>query len=273
MKIENLKHTIECVHFKSLTSSWHPNHACSEIIKYQKERNNKRNCKFQVPEPWSGDIKNAPILFVSSNPGYSADELYPTTDWPTKFVADFFINRFKDRSPNYSWVFKHRTLLKDGTRSNWVRYWASIKKRAEELLEREAIPGVDYCLSELVQCKSMKETGVESAQPVCTRLFFNEKINLSGAKIIIGVGKHAKNFFDGKKDIEGIPVYLIPHPNSRQPKTFNKLYTDLELANIRKILSTEKRIIKSNMDVQIKLPSEKEVEEFINTEIKKTKRN
>ena len=32
---------------------------------------------FQIPEPWNGDIINAPILFVGLNPGFTEDELYP----------------------------------------------------------------------------------------------------------------------------------------------------------------------------------------------------
>jgi hypothetical protein len=29
--------------------------------------------KFQVPEPWCGDLESAPILFVSSNPSIDKD--------------------------------------------------------------------------------------------------------------------------------------------------------------------------------------------------------
>ena len=48
----------------------------------------------QVPEPWSGDLEGAPILFLSSNPSISTAELYPRWKWPDEEIAGFFGRRF-----------------------------------------------------------------------------------------------------------------------------------------------------------------------------------
>ena len=68
---------------------------------------------FQVPEPWSGHLESAPILFLSSNPSLGTDELYPTASWPAARVADFFVARFEQREQ--PWVDTHmRALRMDG---------------------------------------------------------------------------------------------------------------------------------------------------------------
>ena len=50
--------------------------------------------QLQVPEPWSGNLEHAPILFLSSNPSISTAELYPRWEWPDEEIADFFGRRF-----------------------------------------------------------------------------------------------------------------------------------------------------------------------------------
>lgn len=49
-------------------------HPCSDIVGVQEHTSRERH---QVPDPWSGAIEQAPILFVSSNPSISTDEPYP----------------------------------------------------------------------------------------------------------------------------------------------------------------------------------------------------
>jgi hypothetical protein len=57
--------------------------------------------EFQVPEPWSGHIATAPILFLSSNPSIALasyplhdQDDYPHGDWTNDAIVDFFDNRF-----------------------------------------------------------------------------------------------------------------------------------------------------------------------------------
>jgi hypothetical protein len=92
-------------------------------------------------------------------------------------------------------------------------------------------------------------------------------IGISGAKIIIGVGSFVKNFFKGVSNVNGIPIYYLPAPNARIPKTFAKLYTEIELNNIRKILETEVNTSKEIIYSNCVLPTDDEVKQFIDSQI------
>ena len=256
-----------CDNVAKVFSSLYLKHPCYDIVKFQKGQGVKNINDFQLPEPWSGDIVNAPILFISSNPGYSNLELYPLLTWPKPIIADFFINRFKDRGPDYSWVYKSRLLNKNGTRGKSVRYWSSIKKRAEELLEREVIPGKDYCNTELVHCKSSDQIGVISALIECTDKFNLGITGISRAKLIIGVGSFVKTFFKGVSHINGIPIVYLPHPNARTPKTFTKLYTPVEIKNIRRIVDNKEFCQKKIEICDYVLPTDDEVKQFIDRQV------
>lgn len=49
----------------------------SECQAIWKAQGCSRRGDFHVPEPWNGDIANAELLFLSINPGYTANEFYP----------------------------------------------------------------------------------------------------------------------------------------------------------------------------------------------------
>jgi hypothetical protein len=49
----------------------------------------------------------------------------------------------------------------------WVRFWAWTRRIVGELLDREATPGWDYALTEVVHCGSQQERGVSSALQSC----------------------------------------------------------------------------------------------------------
>ncbi|MCF3607522.1 hypothetical protein L2E81_13290 [Planktothrix agardhii 1033] len=59
----------------------------------------------------------------------------------------------------------------DGTYSRVTQFWAAVRKRAIELLQRDVIPGFDYALTEIVHCKSHHEIGVEQAQEQCVQAY------------------------------------------------------------------------------------------------------
>jgi hypothetical protein len=61
---------------------------CHKIVRLQ------TSASFQLPEPWSGQIDVAPILFISSSPSIDELELYPDQSWDSDRTADFFYNRF-----------------------------------------------------------------------------------------------------------------------------------------------------------------------------------
>ena len=207
-----------CQNFTSFTSSGKANKSCNDILEFQKKEGAKNIIDFQIPEPWSGDIINAPILVLSSNPSYSTDEIYPNSTWPKPMIADFFINRFKDRGERYSWVYKNKVLNKGGTRGPSVRYWSSINKRLEELLGFTPKQGIDFCITEIVHCKSRKEIGVSSALPECSKNFFDKKIKISAAKLIVSFGSFVENAFGNNETLIGIPIIYLPHPNAFKPK-------------------------------------------------------
>ncbi len=274
----------KCCNFIKLTKNNNLNHPCNDIVDFQRKNGNAQNINdFQLPEPWSGDIINAPILVISSNPAYSKDELYPTLNWPDPMIADFFINRFKDRG-KYSWVLNNKVLNKDGTRSNTVRYWSSIQKRVEEILGRPAKPGIDYCLTELVHCKSSGEKGVKKALPVCACNFCCDLLEITGAKLIIVIGSIAKNYIKANcSSPDGIPTIYLPHPNARGKKKVSDYYSKKEIEKLRELLSRKNQYKNEFHNigccpkghyiqcVNIQLPTDEEVEIFIKEKIKEYK--
>src|SRR5689334_7132411 len=63
---------------------------CSRIVLSQGVRQREN---LQVPEPWSGHLASAPILFLSSNPSISAGEDYPTAAASDGQLVSFFNDR------------------------------------------------------------------------------------------------------------------------------------------------------------------------------------
>jgi hypothetical protein len=264
----------KCKNFCKLIGTTPVNHPCSEIIDFQKTKGIVNKNDYQLPEPWSGDI-NAPILFLSSNPSFSAKELYPTLSWSEPMIADFFINRFKNRGAKYSWVFENKVLNKNGSRGRKVQYWTRINNRAEEIMKRTAVIGKDYCLTEIVHCKSNKEKyGVKNALPECTLMFLNDLINLRRAKIIVAVGAHVKRYLGGVTTFNGVEVIYIPHTASRgRVIPISELYSQDQIERIRKKILDLKIDLKPINYSDFKLPTEEEVTKFIDGQLQNFKNN
>ncbi|MCL4408085.1 MAG: uracil-DNA glycosylase family protein [Thermotogae bacterium] len=216
---------------------------CSKIVKSQSESYSPFFLNhFQVPEPWRGHIEKANILFVSSNPGISFDENFPTWNWDMESIETFFITCF-DKESKFT-KDGIRYLKKDGTYSSAVRFWVTLKSIANEVIEN-AIPGTDYAMTEVVHCKSPHEYGVSEACRICSQRYLSSVISLSPAKVIIILGSTAKGVFNsyynistdenhkliGPIQIENGERYIVflPHPNSFKP---HKLSTNLSLKEI-----------------------------------------
>jgi len=109
--------------------------ACSAVVGSQEASGPG---DYQVPEPWSGHISGAPVLFVSSNPSLDPDEAYPAGDWDDERRIDFFAGRFDQR--DLPWVDQRmRPLLQTSPRrhrDHGTRFWAATRARASELLGR-----------------------------------------------------------------------------------------------------------------------------------------
>ena len=57
-----------------------------DLVDFQRNECKKHNSSiategFQIGEPWNGDIENAPILFLSSNPAHNFYEISPRWHW------------------------------------------------------------------------------------------------------------------------------------------------------------------------------------------------
>lgn len=161
---------------------------CQKIVSSQ------TGISFQSPEPWSGQIDTAPILFLSSNPSIDENEIYPDASWKAERINEFFQERF---SSPFGWVDSRLCALKkDGARTKWVNYWAAARARVSEVLGRpntEIKAGVDFALTEVVHCKSRKQVGVGEALEFCSDRFLDRVLSISVAHVMIVYGKHARS--------------------------------------------------------------------------------
>jgi hypothetical protein len=187
-------------------------HPCSTIVRSQRSENYQAH---QLPEPWSGQLDQAPILFISSNPSLSGK---------------------KDDS------YKQATM-----------FWAGVKQRAKELLQREPQPGLDYALTEIVHCKSKSEHGVMEARGHCISRYFARVLSASPARVFVVLGSQARNIVQRELEIGNPPnvigpcevfgreriVAFLPHPNARQKRTFQTRFSFEELEKVRSFLQND----------------------------------
>ncbi len=159
---------------------------CQKIVGLQ-----KNNTSFQLPEPWSGRIDQARILFVSSNPSIDPAEHYPDPSWESDSIIHFFQHRF-DRN---GCVKQLKALRRDGTCTRVVNYWTHARARTSEILEKERkkiVPGDDFALTEVVHCKSPMGAGVKEAREFCSGRYLERVLSVSAARVLIVYGDHAK---------------------------------------------------------------------------------
>jgi hypothetical protein len=218
-------------------------HPCRKIVLRQQSKGIKEH---QVPEPWSGDLTKAPLLFLSSNPSINDQEFYPRWSWPESKVRTYFQDRFS------KWIRDGLyTLHRDGTYSQPVPFWAEVRNRAVEIYERNVTPGTDYALTEMVHCKSRENYGVPQALEKCADLYLARVLSCSSARIIVALGKKVapivRNKFGipfesrvyGPADVCGRDRYIVflGQPNSNEARTFDTVPRNT-LAKLRKFLST-----------------------------------
>jgi hypothetical protein len=209
----------------------------------------------QVPEPWSGDIEHAPILFLSSNPSFDENRSEEYPQWSDEWMADFFRHRFG--GGRKQWIDEDgvRSLQWDGSRGKSVPFWREVRSRARELFERDVRPGVDYALTEVVHCKSKGQEGVKEALRECAGRYLQPVVALSGAKVIAVLGKQAEKavrdefrLSDGSTfgplQISERHRYIVflPHPSYAQyghPCTFEECLDKETLQALRAFLRRE----------------------------------
>jgi hypothetical protein len=193
--------------------------ACAEIVAIQKAGLED----FQLPEPWSGRLATAQLLFLGSNPGYAPDEEYPRWSWSDEEIVDFFENRFG--GGRREWVKNGRyTLLRSGEhKERWVRYWAAVRRRAGE-------------------------RGVASALGECVPRYLEALVAASGASVVVSLGKVAGRAVRAKWSVPaGVAVHgpvevvgrprlfaFLPHPNARGERSFAGCASGEELGRLRR---------------------------------------
>ena len=214
---------------------------------------------FQVPEPWSGDLTTAPVLFLGSNPSFEPEEQYPTASWEEEEVWQFFSERFTSR-----WSRDLKVLKVDGGYKA-VAYWKQIKERCEELIERPAAPGQDFALSEVTHCKSKSQLGVSLACKTCADKYLMKLLGCSGSIVFVLVGIKAFDVWNQfARDYSVLPVTpkygatpLIPiagrtrlavhigHPSglNRGPKSFRECIHSDDLLRIRSHLKEQLSVL------------------------------
>ncbi|MFZ3072918.1 MAG: uracil-DNA glycosylase family protein [Thermodesulfobacteriota bacterium] len=181
------------------------NNPCENIVEYQEKTKIISDKKdFQLPEPWRGDIKNAKILFVGSNPSISkVAKGYPLHSSTDKEIEDHFTDCFDNIDEG---IYLPGNFYKNGNRKP-VKYWEGVKERACELLDKEkekVKAGKDYALTEVVHCKSKGGAYVEQVMEECGRRYLDEILEVSGARVVVCSGAKAKkiigNFLELKRE-------------------------------------------------------------------------
>lgn len=180
------------------------NHPCYSIVSSQ----NNDLASFQLPEPWNGDIENAIILFLSSNPSFDPNEEYPKATWSDDKIYQFHNDRFSD-----SYYIKNKTK---------VTFWNAMRKCTSWILN---IPLDDpelethICSTEVVHCKSKKQYGFKEACSMCEEKWLKKTIQEFKGEYLVVMGKPAEERFrkyrlKNRNTIDKkIKVLFVPHPS------------------------------------------------------------
>lgn len=210
-------------------------HACHKIANLQRYDGLRI---YQVPEPWRGDIENAPLLFVSSNP--SIDPL-DDAPWNTDDDADI-VNYYTEAKIAANFPRASYWFGKPMGRS--VNFWSGIHAHAIELFApRYPRPGREYAITEVVHCKSRGEYGVHAALQTCVTLYLSRVLALSRAAVIVCLGDVAgpvlREYFAKRGESatqDRSQVLYLPHTNSRKRRKLVDCVSQRELQLARSLL-------------------------------------
>jgi uracil-DNA glycosylase len=164
-------------------------HPCSGVVSAQQGRQ-----VFQHPEPWSGDLESAPLLFVGSNPGLG-DDVYPEgQEFGDRERNLFFANRL---SPPITTRGGTYLMQKTGQAKRQPTY-VGLRAYAEQLFGAADVKaGKHYVVTEVVHCKSSRENNkgekvVKAAASHCADLYMTRILSLSPATLVIVFGAEAR---------------------------------------------------------------------------------
>jgi len=183
---------------------------CRDIVNFQKNP----HLPFHFPEPWSGDLTRASLLFIGSNPSIDYNEAYPNERWDggDKKIVAFFEQRFAAQQPHINSEWRTLQVFGVNQYGNVVPYLRAVHELAKEILRSPPKPGVDYALTEIVHCKSWGQTGVPEAIALCAERYLDKVLAASGARVLIVLGAHARDAICER--------YTLPNPkDSRIPNS------------------------------------------------------
>ncbi len=161
-------------------------HPCSRVVDAQRDVGLPQH---QVPEPWSGHLDEALVLFIGTSPAIARGEDYAVWSDPPQEVAGYFEDRFGD-GPRQ---------VRDGIyppipgrhSSTALQSWVEVKARAAELMA-DPVPGVDYAVTYAVHCRTEGELGVRRAATVCPDRYLRRIVAAARrAHVLVALGPHA----------------------------------------------------------------------------------
>jgi len=230
-----LKLLDEIARCPELTHALDGNGPCAAVVAAQQ----RPASELHLPEPWVGRIDLAPILFISSNPGFDPNEHYPVASWPADAIRDFAENRFGSGDPPFVRDYKVRV---DSTQPVYAarapQYWVESRNCAAELLEKRPAnlrPGRDYAMTEIVHCKSQGNAGMIAAANACAGRYLVRILEHSVACIVVCYGPswqhtqrllgvpaahRAPAFVEGPLSIGALTrtFVFLPQPSSSLPR-------------------------------------------------------
>ncbi len=227
---------------------------CKEITNLQRKSNN-----WQIPEPWSGFLDSAPVLFICLNPSIDENQLYPlkdSTKWPDKRIVDYFTNLF---AMDGRWVkdgIRPKQVQNDTYSKKWVRNWAALRSWYGIITGKKKTDiriGEDYVITDIVHCKSLKGKGVNDAIiKKCSKLYLKRILSLAAANLIIVLGEKAREVFTetftrGKNglyklipfEINGVDKFVIfmHHTNYYGTRRPDKFLSENEFESLKTAIS------------------------------------
>ena len=159
---------------------------CKKILDVQ------QGCKrLQIPEPWSGDIDCAAVLFIGANPALCEDEVFPSREraspyqwverckrnilWTPNDVEKYFTGRFGAAScPGCGRKYfdpTSRKVLESSCNYRPVQnqYWPIYNQyyQAVQSANNMSSNDYDFALTDIVHCKGSKQEGVLEASACC----------------------------------------------------------------------------------------------------------
>lgn len=191
---------------------------------------------FQIPEPWNGDIENAPILFVGLNPGFLDVELYPKLGNPYWLqanggfdeakVEDFFEHRFNSRHQYVQYPNKTK-IISGGYKVLRHTFWGYVKSIADKIMNGQSTPGVDFAITEIVHCKSRDIRCIDSkCYDKCFKHFNNIMSIAQNLQFMVVVGSATKNRMSKYFGISPVETYKWYYNVKFKDKTINIIFVD-----------------------------------------------